>query len=229
LDIVELGEFLKARRKELGYTLSKLAELSGVSHPYLSQIENGKLQNIPSSEILIKLSGPLDIPSVQLLDFAGHIEDFYIVDNEFSHSIDEIQADRLEFLEQTLCILSDDNGFYQNLNSYLETLIKKYRLNLKEGENITPEFFRNLIKSADANVLWIERLIKDLVRIAKKNNLDYKNVMSKFMREEFEQTELDYILLKKNISYKGTMLTEKHRRLIVSYLDVLFSIDEEGD
>lgn len=44
LDVVKFGEFIRKKRKERGYNLTQLSEKSGVSHPYLSQIENGKLK-----------------------------------------------------------------------------------------------------------------------------------------------------------------------------------------
>ena len=38
----EFGEFLRARRKELGYTQSYLSELTGMSISFISDVENGK-------------------------------------------------------------------------------------------------------------------------------------------------------------------------------------------
>ena len=38
----EFGEFLRARRKELGYTQSYLSALTGLSISFISDVENGK-------------------------------------------------------------------------------------------------------------------------------------------------------------------------------------------
>ncbi len=38
----EFGKFLRARRKELGYTQSYLSELTGLSISFISDVENGK-------------------------------------------------------------------------------------------------------------------------------------------------------------------------------------------
>ena len=38
----EFGEFLRARRTELGYTQSYLSELTGLSISFISDVENGK-------------------------------------------------------------------------------------------------------------------------------------------------------------------------------------------
>lgn len=47
------GEYLKRCRKELDISLSDLHRLTGVSQPYLSQIESGK---IPSRKTILKLA-----------------------------------------------------------------------------------------------------------------------------------------------------------------------------
>lgn len=39
---VKLGRKLRERRESLGLTLTFIARMSGVSAPYLSQVENGK-------------------------------------------------------------------------------------------------------------------------------------------------------------------------------------------
>lgn len=49
-----------------------MSELSGISQPYLSQIESGKRQ--PSTEILKKLAIALEIYYFDLLRLAGHNE-----------------------------------------------------------------------------------------------------------------------------------------------------------
>lgn len=52
-----LGETINARRKEAGLTLVALAEAAGLSHPFLSQIENGRAQ--PSIESLRRIADAL--------------------------------------------------------------------------------------------------------------------------------------------------------------------------
>jgi len=44
----------KSLRKKAGYTLRKVEELTGISNPYLSQLENGKVLR-PSYEVVTKL------------------------------------------------------------------------------------------------------------------------------------------------------------------------------
>lgn len=41
-DMADVGAFIRARRKKLGYTQAELAEMVGVGVTYLSHLENGK-------------------------------------------------------------------------------------------------------------------------------------------------------------------------------------------
>lgn len=67
----EFGKYLKALRKAKGMTLTKLAEDSGGSHPYLSQIENGK--RVPSPEIIRKISQALGCTHIGMMIKVGHV------------------------------------------------------------------------------------------------------------------------------------------------------------
>lgn len=72
-DSKQFGGYLREQRKKKGLTLVELSEKSGVSQPYLSQIENGK-GGIPSPEILFKLTSPLGLTHAHLMIKAGHIQ-----------------------------------------------------------------------------------------------------------------------------------------------------------
>lgn len=68
---IELGEYIRKVRKEKKLSLRKAAELTGVSHPYLSQLETGSNKK-PSIEILEKLALGLDIHNNYLTYLAGY-------------------------------------------------------------------------------------------------------------------------------------------------------------
>ena len=53
-----LGNFISKRRKEIGLSLRKLAQSSGISVTYLSDIESGRKSNV-SKDILENLSNKL--------------------------------------------------------------------------------------------------------------------------------------------------------------------------
>jgi len=55
-----IGQQLFKQRQKKQITMRSLAELSGISNPFICQIENG--QSIPSAETLWRLSVALDVP-----------------------------------------------------------------------------------------------------------------------------------------------------------------------
>lgn len=67
----ELGKLLKQLRKDKNLTLIQLSKISGVSNPYISQIENGKF--IPSPEMLRKLANFFQVSYIDLLIVAGYV------------------------------------------------------------------------------------------------------------------------------------------------------------
>ncbi|MGF9714631.1 helix-turn-helix domain-containing protein [Paenibacillus naphthalenovorans] len=70
MEAIEFGQYLKSLRKSAKLSMAKLAEASGVSQPYISQIERGE-RGIPSHEILKKLSAALNTPYMELMAKAG--------------------------------------------------------------------------------------------------------------------------------------------------------------
>jgi len=68
-----LGEYLKEQREAAQLSLRQLAEQTGVSNPYLSQIERGLRR--PSAEVLQQLAMALRISAEQLYSRAGIAQD----------------------------------------------------------------------------------------------------------------------------------------------------------
>jgi transcriptional regulator with XRE-family HTH domain len=69
----ELGEFVREQRRLGQLSLRRLSEKSGISNPYLSQIERG--QRRPSAEILQQLARALEISAETLYVRAGILEE----------------------------------------------------------------------------------------------------------------------------------------------------------
>lgn len=67
-----LGEFLKEQRRSAQMTLRQLADQTGVSNPYLSQIERGLRR--PSAEVLQQLAKGLRISAETLYVRAGILD-----------------------------------------------------------------------------------------------------------------------------------------------------------
>lgn len=60
----ELGHFLEHRRRELGLSRRDLADQSGLSYPYVSQLETGDRE--PALKAMRALAPVLDLPVEQL-------------------------------------------------------------------------------------------------------------------------------------------------------------------
>lgn len=67
-----VGELIADRRRAAELTLRQLAELTGVSNPYLSQIERGLRR--PSAEVLQQLSKALRVSAESLYVRAGILD-----------------------------------------------------------------------------------------------------------------------------------------------------------
>ena len=68
-----LGEYLREQRTSARLSLRQLADLAGVSNPYLSQIERGVKK--PSAEFLQQLAKGLQISSESLYVKAGFLDE----------------------------------------------------------------------------------------------------------------------------------------------------------
>ncbi|TPW14028.1 MAG: Transcriptional regulator, XRE family [Acidimicrobiaceae bacterium] len=71
--IADVGDFIKSQRETARMSVRRLAELAGVSNPYLSQIERG-LRN-PSADILQQIAKALQISAETLYVRAGFLSD----------------------------------------------------------------------------------------------------------------------------------------------------------
>jgi transcriptional regulator with XRE-family HTH domain len=73
LTVGSLGEYIRDQRKHAQYSLRQLAEVAGVSNPYLSQIERGLKK--PSAQILQQIAKALRISAETLYVRAGILEE----------------------------------------------------------------------------------------------------------------------------------------------------------
>jgi transcriptional regulator with XRE-family HTH domain len=98
--VAELGAFIKAQREVASMSVRRLAELAGVSNPYLSQIERGLRR--PSAEILQQLAKALKISAETLYKQAGLLSD----DEELTNVRDAISRDPLLTAEQKQALIN---------------------------------------------------------------------------------------------------------------------------
>jgi transcriptional regulator with XRE-family HTH domain len=70
--LADVGEFIRTQREVARMSVRRLAELAGVSNPYLSQIERGLRK--PSAEILQQIAHGLQISAETLYERAGFLK-----------------------------------------------------------------------------------------------------------------------------------------------------------
>ena len=70
--VSDVGEFIRTQRERSAMSLRKLADLAGISNPYLSQIERGLRK--PSADILKSVAKGLSISAETLYERAGLID-----------------------------------------------------------------------------------------------------------------------------------------------------------
>ena len=79
-----LGDMLRLSRGEAGYGQRAFADLVGISPAYLSRLENGRIDCIPSEKALKLIAKKLSLDADELLCLAGRIPsdiEKYIVRN----------------------------------------------------------------------------------------------------------------------------------------------------
>ncbi len=70
--LAHVGEFIRTQREVARMSVRRLAEVAGVSNPYLSQIERGLRK--PSAEILQQIAKALQISVETLYERAGFLK-----------------------------------------------------------------------------------------------------------------------------------------------------------
>ncbi len=69
---LDVGDFIREQRRHAELSVRRLAEMSGVSNPYLSQIERGLRR--PSADILANIARGLQISAESLYVRAGILD-----------------------------------------------------------------------------------------------------------------------------------------------------------
>ena len=67
---MSIGELIRKHREQAGLTQDHLAARVGISKPYLSNIETGRIKNPPSDGVLKSIEGALGFPTDELLRLA---------------------------------------------------------------------------------------------------------------------------------------------------------------
>jgi len=150
LTMTFLGDFLKEKRKEKRMSLRELSRRSGISQPYLSQLETGKNDN-PSIDILQKISKGLEVPDGSFLIAAGYISDPF--EGRFKQFINE------DGVKTT--VLPRNNGNISGSGS-LSEIVKHINIIADEEDYVMGSEYEEIISSVD-------KMIRGQILIQKKN------------------------------------------------------------
>ncbi|MGG0716054.1 helix-turn-helix transcriptional regulator [Robertmurraya massiliosenegalensis] len=85
-----IGKNIAEIRKQRGYTLTQLSELSNISKSYLSNIERNINKN-PSLEVIQKIATVLDVDLITLLKTGSDLDRYLNVDNEWVVLLKELK------------------------------------------------------------------------------------------------------------------------------------------
>lgn len=117
-----LGTFLRELRTQSEMTVREVAEQSGVSNPYVSQIENGVCRD-PSPNILRKLVAvysphlryqPRTNLYIYLMELAGYIKEDDLTRGLIDATRAKLEQERAE-IEQTLSIVKEKLATFDSL------------------------------------------------------------------------------------------------------------------
>ena len=113
--LADLGDFIRGQRNLAALSLRRLSELSGISNPYLSQIERGLRK--PSADILQQLARALSISAEQLYVRAGILDPDSPSGNGHSDVAEAIRVDDRLSDDQKHSLLRVYESFLSEANS----------------------------------------------------------------------------------------------------------------
>ncbi|MEK4629984.1 helix-turn-helix domain-containing protein [Solibacillus sp. FSL R7-0682] len=213
------GDFLKSYRQERGMSTHDIHSETGVSQPYLSQIENGKK---PSIKIIKRISDGLGLNYHYLMRLAGYITE---------KDIDNLYK-KLESREKELKSLLSRYKAKNDELLYLKSNLHKY---MKESNDTTKlqeisqliAFTEHELKSLK---VVIEELKHEIIGITMQLDSSLNGLEEKQTKEiisdllEFSNTSVDLLeVLSSEISitFGNRTLTNLEKKQILSVIKAL--------
>lgn len=99
----ELGKRLLLSRRDLGWNQDDLAEKSGISRGYISNIERGRITNV-GVEVVFALAEALEVTPAYLLglvdDPLANVQESALRESGPGHHLDPLDEELLEIVQQ---------------------------------------------------------------------------------------------------------------------------------
>jgi transcriptional regulator with XRE-family HTH domain len=207
--MADFGDEVRKIRTEKKLSLKEVGRRSGLSHSYISQIENGKRAN-PTQKVISKLARGLGVTEIELMIKSG---DFNGASPKIIETIKKAQESLPTFdnliRESLLEMLSENGVFKQEYRQRLMDIVE-HRNGIGQVDFDSVDTFELVYQAIYSipSIEWRAQIYRQLTRM---------------LNEYKRKTDLSTILLKQNIFYKEQSLTEKQKQLILAYLDVLLS------
>ncbi len=124
MDKIEFGKYLRELRGKK--STRQIEILTGVSKSYLSLIERGE-RDIPSPDVLRKLSGIYKVPYEKLMSLAGYLdapdnEKFIVKENELPYELQNIGIEEIKVAKEII-----ESGFTTDEVKEIFEFAKKVR------------------------------------------------------------------------------------------------------
>lgn len=202
---LQIGEFIRSKRKEGKLTLKQLAKEIGLSHTYLSQIELGDRKASP--EVLRQLSEALNVSYSELMEVAGYTKE--------SDKIEMMMTELLTFNEMknhktaelsTVSLELSRNDLDEETRKHLKKVAAKRK---SEVQNLDV-----LIRFIDENI----RNSEEYKEVAQEKNME-----ENFVGETKTKIELENVFnMAQEITINGKTLTEDEKQKALQILKLTF-------
>jgi HTH-type transcriptional regulator, competence development regulator len=128
---VEFGRYINTLRIKKGLSIRELSRRSGVSQPYISQIESGD-RGVPKPDKLRDLAPHLDVSYTELMKKAGHIDEDKLTDEEESF-LGDIHLTPEELDEKYDLVIDGNSATKEEIRIAIETIRLLRSTYKKEG------------------------------------------------------------------------------------------------
>ncbi|MFF3922592.1 helix-turn-helix domain-containing protein [Paenibacillus lactis] len=239
----EFGKYLKSLRKNKKLTIKELAKKAEVSHPYISQLENGHFK--PSTEVITKLAGHLGESPINLMVKAGHInleDDFNTKTTKLLKNFNDLFKGR----RKNVAIVHLTTVIF----SKLDELIVKYESNplavisFKKTNNLLTDYLNNNEITIDEviqqNSLETEEFEEEIVEdkgiiflmLETLRHIEEQEIQLNALNQqlnELKNKSLDRYIIEEDLTYKDHVLSDEDKQRLIDMLPILFPQYQSGN
>lgn len=236
-EITKYGKTQREIRKSEKMSIRELAEKSGVSHSYLSQVENGT-RSTPSEDIIKKIATALNYDYHTLAVVSGIIneEEAYIGDlrEQLNQLQDGLQynLNLLNQIEDIISNFSDKNEIPDDLiksRKELEVNIEFYEANIEELNMKIDIILKEGMKSyeliiSNENVTPPSQYVRFPMPKYEKITIEDKTTSRKISEEEAKRRFLsieNILNMDEDIYFNNTLLTSKDKSRALEMLNMM--------